>query len=1126
MKIIKSEYFLDNSGFSFEDLICKLLYEEYGQIFEQTGYTNDGGKDFKSVETKILSNKQIWAECKKYSNTLSYNDITNTLLMAYIEKINKILIFSYSPVNARFYKKLADYKNRTKIEVEIYDDENLEILLLKYRKKEWFSDYIILPEQYYNANVKCIEDSYKPIQSQLTFSNERYHKGFNGHIHINMYELFTLDLLLINQSHQDQDVYIDYSDFKDCIFLEILGEFISDSSYHQTLVITKCTSLIIKLHLRAIKYQPSYKIPMIYVNGKKLCIKKKLYSTWLAETAIIGSVYKKYIQETIKYLNSAQRLNIIVVEGRTGTGKSRLLLEIFQIAHQYQKKCFYCDIDKKQISVQLFCRQLFSFFTNLPFFGNNIQKVTKLLETKPVNNIIVLAIQILYNDAYNYKENIVLIATGLFEFLKKEKYLIIIDNLQKYDFFSLMIVSELIALSSNQYSPSTLILSFNIDHIQIGSEVFKIKENLKFFSIQKPERFHVFNLSGFDDALAEEYIYKSINIDSTGKKKYHRIIQKIIECLGSNPLVLQNYLILLYKKGIIDIEKSYFIIRDLSVFFSNSIVTPDVFSYLVSETENIILEKLHDEVDKHSYINLISCLTIFKELSRHLILKIINNKEILESLISYGIVSYNSDSASYSFRHIEIQRYYKEKYRLEYIDFDNVLPVFKQTVFTEQYLEGIFLLQFETEVIEDRIFSKIIDKIISSKIDYDNLELIYSRVLTLLQINYGKETKSNLKVMQCICSNSTRILGIEKALLFQERVYEIIFENIGHYTGYIQTILEIFKEYLRHLMNEGYIGKAISVNQEMKRLVIFIDSKEQKEIYLNELLKLDILTYYKSNDVEQATTIAEQLISDNQDCAKNQAECMMFIGNTYYRNRERFEKLYDIVNHWHNAYYLLKDYKYMYDNLDINTQAIFLNLLIKDCLANILEDKSIDNSTIGFLLKILDNTSMSYFEVKIRHLLALCILMDSTKCYGIDNAIYYTEESLDILSTEYGNKNLYATSLFFLAEIYKGIHDYEKMYAYFLSFYGIFSQYYFRDTLESNDDYLLFEMAISLRAHKLDYSATFNCNIFENIPSEKLYRKLMDIIYMPDTDFQSYYKDNKKISLFFNEELETNYPLI
>lgn len=113
-----------------------------------------------------------------------------------------------------------------------------------------------------------------------------------------------------------------------------------------------------------------------------------------------------------------------------------------------------------------------------------------------------------------------------------------------------------------------------------------------------------------------------------------------------------------------------------------------------------------------------------------------------------------------------------------------------------------------------------------------------------------------------------------------------------------------------------------------------------------------------------------------------------------------------------------------------------------------------------------------------------------------------------------------------MAEIYKGIHDYEKMYAYFLSFYGIFSQYYFRDTLESNDDYLLFEMAISLRAHKLDYSATFNCNIFENIPSEKLYRKLMDIIYMPDTDFQSYYKDNKKISLFFNEELETNYPLI
>ena len=139
MKVIKPDNFLNKSGFSFENLICKLLYEEYGESFKQTKYTNDGGKDFESVST-LLTHQKTWAECKKYSSALSYNDVTKTLLMAFVEKVNKVLIFSYSPVNRRFYRNVAEYKYRTKVEVEIYDDEKLEKLLLKYRRgvRKWF----------------------------------------------------------------------------------------------------------------------------------------------------------------------------------------------------------------------------------------------------------------------------------------------------------------------------------------------------------------------------------------------------------------------------------------------------------------------------------------------------------------------------------------------------------------------------------------------------------------------------------------------------------------------------------------------------------------------------------------------------------------------------------------------------------------------------------------------------------------------------------------------------------------------------------------------------------------------------------------------------------------------------
>lgn len=85
MKIIKPNNFLNKSGFSFEDLICKLLYEEYGEIFEHTTYTNDGGKDFESSPI-LLKNQKTWVECKKLASALSYNDITKTLLMAFVKK--------------------------------------------------------------------------------------------------------------------------------------------------------------------------------------------------------------------------------------------------------------------------------------------------------------------------------------------------------------------------------------------------------------------------------------------------------------------------------------------------------------------------------------------------------------------------------------------------------------------------------------------------------------------------------------------------------------------------------------------------------------------------------------------------------------------------------------------------------------------------------------------------------------------------------------------------------------------------------------------------------------------------------------------------------------------------------
>ena len=122
-------------GKLFEQLSKKLIeFEFHSNDFIIVGGKGDNGRDIdKEIELLNGYKTSIWAQCKYHKKSLSFSDISYTLLMAILRNTNQVLIFSYSNVTDDFEEKLKDYLRRTGKDVILYADEALEKLILKHK---------------------------------------------------------------------------------------------------------------------------------------------------------------------------------------------------------------------------------------------------------------------------------------------------------------------------------------------------------------------------------------------------------------------------------------------------------------------------------------------------------------------------------------------------------------------------------------------------------------------------------------------------------------------------------------------------------------------------------------------------------------------------------------------------------------------------------------------------------------------------------------------------------------------------------------------------------------------------------------------------------------------------------
>ena len=88
----------------------------YGKKWRETGGSHDHNRDF----WLHLSDQNLWAECKNYSNTISMNILAPTLVMAQIYEVNEILLA---------------YGEKTHKTIRFFDGENIDELICSYASK-------------------------------------------------------------------------------------------------------------------------------------------------------------------------------------------------------------------------------------------------------------------------------------------------------------------------------------------------------------------------------------------------------------------------------------------------------------------------------------------------------------------------------------------------------------------------------------------------------------------------------------------------------------------------------------------------------------------------------------------------------------------------------------------------------------------------------------------------------------------------------------------------------------------------------------------------------------------------------------------------------------------------------
>lgn len=809
---IKKEEYIDHKtnekkiryvhdGEKFEELVSDLLEKMYPDTgsWNPTATTHDGSRDYYTQ----IQDRLLWAECKNYSNNIALSTIAPTLVMAQVCNVDELLFFSSSPINENTKKKLCFYSHINKKVVKFYDGDVFEQLLFKYRT--------ILDKYLGSPDTKAPTDSAGYTVYQWLFKNpflNNYKADYvfdKEPLKLQYNDVFSISYAVINCDVQNPLEVIftldpageDY----DCFAL--LNREDEDPSDRNICIRKTLMSNEMYFHsfnFRIIKNKSSLALPVIQVSINKaehieaiLAIEKKIECTWLGKSQLVGSHYENILVRLESEILDVNYLSGILIYGSSGTGKTRLLEDSFKllIKHDYKVLNFVGIVEDSGINViKEMVYVLFELSDELIHYEVLDQVVPKELIRSTEVETVIAFLKCLSEPNANIKDIIKKHGKIIYEKLTREKYVLIIDNLQYFDDSMILFLEELLRYSKNNNRDNwlSLILVINTDYTDDASSCIKIKNMVEQLSTGSGCRFVSELIDGFATPEISLNFLKQILRMKT--EDYDNHLLKLVNRLSSKPYYIEQAIIDLFNREIIEFVKDTLYIKDPEKFIDSLDSIPDGINETMKKRWAFLSERYPQY--KKDFLTALSIIHLCRKADTTFWNTIRFDSTALNILCEYHIIKreYTRKTCYYLFDHDLVENYFCQTFfnfddfGIAYLHKDYMGEIKKYNL----AIYNICLLKFD-EMSFDKLNLFILSssKIsISYKIFYTYYELLANQYLSV-QVS-GTDDKLWLFNLNQICIRVRDRLGGKQA----EKVFLHVYEHIAFQDEKVQNA---FKEY-------------------------------------------------------------------------------------------------------------------------------------------------------------------------------------------------------------------------------------------------------------------------------------------------------------------------------------------
>lgn len=545
-----------NKGILFETLVESLLqnmFEDRDMIFQSTKASHDGSKDFWAVDE---GETLWWAECKNYTPSISLTQLAPTLIMAELNNVQHLLFFSYSKLNDNLKRRIGQYAYEHQKEVFVYEDELLEELMFENMKEDVLS--ILALDNLTFQTDRGIETLFFNEKNP----NQLDQKNFNGYYEIEELSvggIYNLNVIIVNGS-QPCEIKVSIEETKDLPYFELLISEKGNKCEKQKILHLVPNQLqMCKFTVRLVKYKKRLTLPKLIVetiNNKTA----RIYSfptveydcIWNRKDVFIGKNYADVISKFVKACINKFRISGFIVYGNGGTGKTRILEECTAVLLKNNYKVLnFIGFDTNSSWKDIVREITYSVFAisedlKIDIICNMDYIVTPLMQDKEKEGIITL-LRLLNKRDFNEEsaQNYYMI---LFEKLRKDKYAIVIDNLQSYSQEILGFFNKMIQFLLQCQGETKLILLFSIN----TALVFE-PEYFNFINEFERVNFKTEHIDGFqDENQAIAFLKTILRLDDYPLN--YLTMKKVLSHTSLKPKYIEQIANYLIQKGCIELK--------------------------------------------------------------------------------------------------------------------------------------------------------------------------------------------------------------------------------------------------------------------------------------------------------------------------------------------------------------------------------------------------------------------------------------------------------------------------------------------------------------------------------------------------------------------------------------------